>query len=57
MKLHDGSEKLLSDVRYIPDLRRNLISLGVLDTDGMWFKYDNGMLKVFDKSMLVKKRY
>ena len=34
LKVHDGSIKTLSNVRYIPNLKRNLISLGVLDDSG-----------------------
>ena len=30
-KLHDESIRLLTEVRYVPDLKRNLISLGELD--------------------------
>ena len=30
-RLHDGSLRLLQEVRYIPPLRRNLISLGSLE--------------------------
>lgn len=38
LKVHDGSYKVLIEVRYIPQLKRNLISLGVLET-----KVDLGM--------------
>ncbi|WP_440588068.1 hypothetical protein, partial [Acinetobacter indicus] len=35
---HDGFERILTDVRHIPDLRRNLISLGMLDQHGFCWK-------------------
>ena len=34
IKLKDGSIKVLSNVRYIPDLKRNLLSLGVVSARG-----------------------
>lgn len=38
VRLHDSTELLLSDVRYVPELKRNLISLGALDNIGCTFK-------------------
>ena len=34
IKMYDGTIKTLSDVRHVPDLKKNLISLGVLDSNG-----------------------
>ena len=31
IKLHDGTVRLIRQVRHVPDLKRNLISLGMLD--------------------------
>ena len=36
--LEDGSERILREVRYVPDLNQNLIFLGVLDREGCSFK-------------------
>ena len=36
--LEDGSERILHKVRYVPDLKRNLISIRVLDREGYSFK-------------------
>lgn len=33
-RLHDGMMRTLSNVRYIPELKRNLISLGMLGENG-----------------------
>ncbi|KAI5666455.1 hypothetical protein M9H77_16308 [Catharanthus roseus] len=57
IKMHDGVTRKLTEVRYVPDLRRNLISLGVFDTNG--FKRD-GLYHligktVFEASALVSK--
>jgi len=32
--MHDGVVRKLADVRYVPGLRRNLISTGTLDSVG-----------------------
>ncbi|KAL8168112.1 hypothetical protein V2J09_009611 [Rumex salicifolius] len=34
IKKHDGIVRTLMDVRHVPDLRKNLISLGVLESKG-----------------------
>lgn len=45
IKMLDGIERLLQDVRYVPELKRKLISLGVLDHGGYSYKCDNGSLR------------
>ncbi|KAI5662799.1 hypothetical protein M9H77_22122 [Catharanthus roseus] len=45
IKMHDGVTRKLTKVRYVPDLRRNLISLGVFDTNGFSYKSENGIMK------------
>lgn len=55
IQLHDGSKIMLSEVRYIPELRRNLISLGMLETNGCWFKSENGLLKVLNGYRVLMK--
>ncbi|CAL8996546.1 unnamed protein product [Prunus brigantina] len=32
LKMHDGTVRELSDVRYVPDMKKNLISLGALES-------------------------
>ncbi|KAK0580490.1 hypothetical protein LWI29_002570 [Acer saccharum] len=32
LKMHDGTIRRLTDVRYVPNLKKNIISLGVLDS-------------------------
>ena len=34
IRMHDGIVRTLSDVRHIPELKKNLISLGMLDSNG-----------------------
>ncbi|KAE8693888.1 putative pentatricopeptide repeat-containing protein [Hibiscus syriacus] len=40
IKMHDGSVRTLSGVRHIPDLKKNLISLGTLHKNGFIPKVD-----------------
>ena len=55
MKNNDGSTKVLTDVRYIPKLEKNLISLGTLESKGFTIFMQNGILKVFSRALVVMK--
>ncbi|GJR11478.1 zinc finger, CCHC-type containing protein [Tanacetum coccineum] len=46
IQLHDGSSFILEDVRYVPRLRRSLISLGTLEKEGYIVKMQMGRIKV-----------
>jgi len=46
IKTHDGVVRTLSNVRHIPDMTRNLISLGTLETNGYRYSTENCVLKV-----------
>ncbi|GKB23390.1 zinc finger, CCHC-type containing protein [Tanacetum coccineum] len=46
IQLHDGSSFILEDVRYVPGLRRSLISLGTLEKEGYTVKMQLGRIKV-----------
>ena len=37
IKMYDNTVRTLTSVRHVPDLKKNLISLGVLDSDGYKF--------------------
>ena len=52
-KLWDGSHRILDIVRLVPKLRRNLISLGMLDSNGITYRLENGVLKVMKGSMAM----
>nr|GEV31185.1 retrotransposon protein, putative, Ty1-copia subclass [Tanacetum cinerariifolium] len=45
VQMKDGSSFMLENVRYIPELKRNLISLGTLDREGYTMKLQNGRVK------------
>ena len=52
----DGTQVILTDVRYMPSMSRNLISLGTLEDKGCWFKSKDGILKVVKGCSTVLKR-
>lgn len=49
----DGTTFVLHDVRYMPDIARNLISLGMLENRGCEFKGSNGNLKVIKGCVVI----
>jgi hypothetical protein len=55
IKMHDGSVRTLTDVRHVPELRKNLISLGVLDYVGYKCTTQGGVLKVSKGILVVMK--
>jgi hypothetical protein len=55
IKDHDGTFKTLTNVRYVPKMMRNLISLGTLEAMGFKFFADNGVLKVSQGNRVVLK--
>ncbi|CAL8990666.1 unnamed protein product, partial [Prunus brigantina] len=42
LKMHDGTVRELSDVRYVPDMKKNLISLGALESKGLKITMEGG---------------
>ena len=55
IKMYDNTVRTLTSVRHVPDLKKNLISLGVLDSDGYKFTGQDGVLKVFKGALVVMK--
>ncbi|GJS67592.1 retrotransposon protein, putative, ty1-copia subclass [Tanacetum coccineum] len=53
IQLRDGSSFVLHNVRYIPELKRNLISLGTLEKEGFTVKLQSGKVKVINGSRVV----
>ena len=54
-KMFDGKIRTLSNVRYVPDLKRNLISLSTLESQGYRFIGEDGILKVCKGSLVIIK--
>ncbi|GKC14004.1 retrovirus-related pol polyprotein from transposon TNT 1-94 [Tanacetum coccineum] len=55
IKKHDRVVRTLIDVRHVPDLKKNLISLGVLDSKGFKYTSENGVLRVSKGTLVVMK--
>ena len=53
--LEDEIVRILWEVRYVPNLKRNLISLGAFDVEGCSFKSQGGVLRVSSGSLLYMK--
>ncbi|GKD25635.1 retrovirus-related pol polyprotein from transposon TNT 1-94, partial [Tanacetum coccineum] len=53
VQLKDGSSFVLHNVRYIPELKRNLISLGTLEKEGYTVKLQSGKVKVINGSRVI----
>ena len=55
IKMFDGMIRELKEVRYIPQLKRNLISVGVLETLVLVVSIKDGVLKMTKGSKVVLK--
>jgi hypothetical protein len=53
IQMFDGVIRTLTDVRHIPDLKRNLISLGALDSLGCRWSTAGGVLSVSQGSQMI----
>ena len=51
----DGTTFVLHEVRYMPDIARNLISLGTLEDKGCEFKGSRGQLKIIKGCTVIMK--
>ena len=55
LKMYDGMVRELTQVRHVPELKRNLISIGMLDQTGCVIKAKNETLKVIRGSIVIMK--
>ena len=55
IKMFDGVVRILSNVKHVPDLRKNLISLGVLDDLGYSYSSKGGIMKITKGALMVMK--
>jgi hypothetical protein len=55
IRMHDGIMRTLTNVRHIPDLKKNLISLGTLDSLGYKYYGEGGVIRVSKGSLVVMK--
>ena len=55
VKMFDDVIRMLCDVMHVPNLRKNMISLGTLDSNGFNYKSANGVTKVRKGILTVMK--
>ncbi|GFZ02006.1 hypothetical protein Acr_15g0006150 [Actinidia rufa] len=55
LKIFSGTVKVLTNVRYVPDLKKNLISLENFDSKGYKIILEGGVLKVVRGALVVLK--
>ncbi|KAG8474939.1 hypothetical protein CXB51_031653 [Gossypium anomalum] len=55
VNMFDGVIRTLSDMRHVPELKRNLISLSTLDSKGYRYTVESGVLKISKGSLAVMK--
>lgn len=54
--MFDGVIRTLTDVRHIPELKQNPISLSTLDSKGYKYTGECGVIKVSRRALVVMKR-
>ena len=55
LRNHDGSTRILRDVRYVPKLKKNLISLGALESKCLVVTMRDGILKATSGALVMLK--
>ncbi|KAG8499655.1 hypothetical protein CXB51_006102 [Gossypium anomalum] len=55
INMHDGTIRTLSDVRYVPDLRKNLISLSILNLKRCRINIESSIIKVSRGALVLLK--
>ncbi|KAL8534076.1 hypothetical protein ACS0TY_010189 [Phlomoides rotata] len=55
IKMFDGADKILSKVRFVPDLKRNIISLGSLTATGCKFRAEGDSISVLKGERVLMK--
>ena len=55
VRMFDGIVRILTNVRYVLDLKKNLISLGTLDSLGYGYSAKDGVMKITKGAMVIMK--
>ena len=55
LKMFDDRDFLLKDVRYIPELKRNLISISMFDGLGYCTRIERGMMRISHGALVIAK--
>lgn len=53
VRMFDGIVRTLTDVRHIPEMKKNLISLSTLNRKGLQYSAEGGVLKVSSGALTV----
>ncbi|KAK2970709.1 hypothetical protein RJ640_015134 [Escallonia rubra] len=55
IRMHDGIVRTLTSVRHVPKLRKILISLGTLDSNGCSYRASCGVMRIMKGALIVMK--
>lgn len=55
IRMHDGIAQTLIEVHHVPNLKKNLISLGTLDSHGLRITVNGGVMSVTKVALVVMK--
>lgn len=55
IRMSDEAMRTLSDVKYVPDMKKNLIFLGTLDKNGYKYSSKGGVMKVSKGGLVIMK--
>ncbi|KAK2985063.1 hypothetical protein RJ640_022941 [Escallonia rubra] len=55
IRMHDGIVRTLTDVRHVPELRKNLISLGTLDSNGCSYRAAGRVMRIMKGALVMMK--
>ena len=50
LRNHDGSTRIFRDVRYVPKLKKNLISLGALESKGLVVFFLSAITNIYKRT-------
>ncbi|KAE8719078.1 hypothetical protein F3Y22_tig00109978pilonHSYRG00092 [Hibiscus syriacus] len=55
LRNQDGSIRTLTSVHYVPDLMRNLISVGTLESKGLEMRAKDGIMRIISGALVIMK--
>ena len=55
LKMYDGTICTIQEVRHVKGLKKNLLSLGQLDSDGCKIQVHDGVMKIVKGTLIVMK--
>ncbi|KAK3016871.1 hypothetical protein RJ639_005957 [Escallonia herrerae] len=55
IRMHDGIVRTLTDVRHVPELKKNLISLDTLESNSCSYRAASGVMRIIKGALVVMK--